>query len=69
LQQGNAPRRQLNPEVAARVTADAELGLALGITGTPTFFVNGYKWTGAMPAAVLAGVIEGLLAPPQSPAQ
>ncbi|MFO0632793.1 MAG: thioredoxin domain-containing protein [Nannocystaceae bacterium] len=62
-------RCMVDPEVAARVTADAELGLALGITGTPTFFVNGYKWTGAMPAAVLAGVIEGLLAPPQSPAQ
>jgi protein-disulfide isomerase len=35
---------------AAAVAADYNAGLALGVTGTPTFFVNGYKIDGAIPA-------------------
>ncbi len=57
-------RCMVDPTAADKVALDAELGMAYGITGTPTFFINGYKWTGAMPPQVLAGVIEGLLAPP-----
>jgi protein-disulfide isomerase len=50
-----------DPTASARVRADVARGTALDITGTPTFFINGYRWTGALPPAVLAGVIEGLL--------
>ena len=52
----------VDPSVADRIGADVELGAKVNITGTPTFLINGYKWTGAMPPSVLAGVIDGLLA-------
>ena len=32
-----------SPEVAARVQRDVEDGLALGVQGTPTFFLNGQR--------------------------
>lgn len=51
----------VDPATSDRIRADIELGSKVKITGTPTFFINGYKWTGAMPPKVLAGVIEGLL--------
>ena len=35
----------------ARVREDYQLGEALGVEGTPTFFVNGYALPGALPAA------------------
>lgn len=35
---------------AARVKADADAGATAQVTGTPTFFVNGYKIDGAIPA-------------------
>jgi protein-disulfide isomerase/uncharacterized membrane protein len=44
-----------------KIQADIELGNEVGITGTPTFFTNGYKWTGALPPSILAGMIEGIL--------
>ena len=34
--------------VAAAISADYQAGLALGVTGTPTFFVNGIKFDGAI---------------------
>lgn len=33
----------------ARMHEDMELGMALGVTGTPTFFVNGYRLVGVPP--------------------
>ena len=54
----------VDPTIGERVRADVELGAKVDITGTPTFLINGYKWTGAMPPSVLAGVIDGLLAAP-----
>ncbi len=50
------------PATRDRIRADIELGNELGITGTPTFFTNGYKRTGALPPSILAGVVEVLLA-------
>jgi protein-disulfide isomerase len=38
-----------SPEVAARVQRDVDDGLALGVQGTPTFFLNGERFE---PAAV-----------------
>ncbi len=55
-------RCMVDPATGDRIRADVERGVAVDITGTPTFLINGYKWTGAMPPAVLAGVIDGLLA-------
>jgi protein-disulfide isomerase/uncharacterized membrane protein len=52
------------PATREKIRADLELGMDLGITGTPTFFTNGYKWTGALPPSILAGVVEALLAAP-----
>lgn len=51
-----------DPTALARVRADVARGAALEITGTPTFFINGRRWTGGLPPEVLAGVIDGLLA-------
>jgi protein-disulfide isomerase/uncharacterized membrane protein len=50
------------PATRDKIRADLELGAALGITGTPTFFTNGYKWTGALPPSILAGVVEAVIA-------
>jgi protein-disulfide isomerase len=33
----------------ARMHEDMEMGMALGVTGTPTFFVNGYRLVGVPP--------------------
>lgn len=52
----------VDPATAARIAEDVQLGGEVDITGTPTFFINGYKWTGAMPPSVLSKVIEGLVA-------
>ena len=45
-------------KVAAAVTADYNAGAALGVTGTPTFFVNGYKIDGAVPADIWQKIIK-----------
>jgi len=40
------------------VAQDAEEALKLGVTGTPTFFINGKKLSGALPLSVFVEVIE-----------
>jgi predicted DsbA family dithiol-disulfide isomerase len=50
------------PEIAAAVQADFEAGSALGVTGTPAFFVNGVNLSGARPVEDFVRVIEGELA-------
>jgi len=45
-------------KAAAAVSADYKAGLALGVTGTPTFFVNGYKIDGAIPADVWQKILK-----------
>lgn len=47
-----------NDKVAAAVTADYDAGISLGVTGTPTFFVNGYKIDGAVPAEIWQKIIK-----------
>lgn len=38
-----------NPEVEARLSADADLSIELAVRGTPHFFVNGRRLSGAQP--------------------
>ncbi len=47
---------------AKRVASDLADGKELGITGTPTFFVNGIKLVGAVPLSDFINVIEPELA-------
>lgn len=51
-----------NEEISARIEADIELGKRLGVSGTPTFFINGQRLVGAQPYEVFEGTIEQLLA-------
>lgn len=44
-----------------RVEADTALGRTFGVSGTPTFFVNGRKLTGAKPPEAFAALIDPLL--------
>jgi protein-disulfide isomerase len=46
----------------AAVDADVEAGRAIGVAGTPAFYVNGLPVTGARGADQLAAVIDGELA-------
>jgi protein-disulfide isomerase len=47
---------------AAAVESDVAQGRALGITGTPTFLINGQKLVGAHPVANFRAVIDEALA-------
>ena len=47
---------------AARVDADRKLAAALGVNGTPTFFVNGRRLTGAQPFESFRTLIDEELA-------
>jgi protein-disulfide isomerase len=49
-------------EVVARVEADQAAGTALGVTGTPKFFVNGVSFAGALPYEQLVTIVEAALA-------
>lgn len=42
----------------ARITQDLQAGNALGVTGTPTFFINNKKLVGAQPLALLLEVVQ-----------
>ncbi|KKR86009.1 MAG: DSBA oxidoreductase [Candidatus Uhrbacteria bacterium GW2011_GWF2_41_16] len=48
---------------ASEVSADYETGVAAGVYGTPTFFLNGQKIEGAIPADVLRTLVERLTSP------
>lgn len=50
-----------NEETLARVQADTQEGRQAGVTGTPTFFINGQKLAGAQPYEQFQAVIEPLL--------
>ena len=47
---------------AGEVVEDTAAGLAAGVQGTPTFFVNGTRIPGAIPEPILDGIIANLLA-------
>lgn len=46
----------------AEITADLEYGQSLGLTGTPTFFINGRVVSGAQPIEVFKQIIDAELA-------
>lgn len=47
--------------VQKRVVQDVEDGLAAGVSGTPTFFVNGFKMQGFIPAAGWLSIFNKLI--------
>lgn len=49
-------------DVLAAVEADTQQGLALGVSGTPAFMINGYPIAGAQPLETFMAVIESELA-------
>ncbi|MFH1977830.1 MAG: DsbA family protein [Candidatus Aenigmatarchaeota archaeon] len=46
---------------SAEIDADFSAGQAVGVSGTPSFFINGHKVVGAQPFAAFENVIEQLL--------
>jgi len=51
-----------NGEMKQEVQADASYGSQIGVSGTPTFFINGIKLVGAQPYVAFQQVIEAELA-------
>jgi protein-disulfide isomerase len=51
----------------AAVTKDVEEGSRLGVTGTPTFFINGRQLVGAQPLTAFQKIIDGELAKKPTP--
>jgi protein-disulfide isomerase len=51
-----------SPAAEAQLAADEALSAAVGVTGTPTFFVNGRRVVGAQPVAVFKALIDDELA-------
>ena len=51
-----------NGEMREEVQADTSYGSQIGVSGTPTFFINGIKLVGAQPYAAFQQVIEAELA-------
>jgi protein-disulfide isomerase/uncharacterized membrane protein/thiol-disulfide isomerase/thioredoxin len=49
-----------DPATGEKILADARLGSELGVKGTPTFFVNGRRLSGAQPVEVLEAVVDRL---------
>ncbi|MCA9651336.1 MAG: thioredoxin domain-containing protein, partial [Myxococcales bacterium] len=49
------------PALADEVKAEHAAGAALGISGTPTFFINGKRYSGAMSIDQLRGIVDGEL--------
>jgi protein-disulfide isomerase len=50
---------------ATQVDADIEQARALGVTGTPTFFINGRPLVGAHPVETFREVVEEALREPR----
>jgi protein-disulfide isomerase/peroxiredoxin/uncharacterized membrane protein len=48
------------PQTLARVQADADVGAGLGVRGTPTFYINGRRLSGAQPIEVLEAVVDAV---------
>ncbi len=51
----------VDPGIAAGVLADQEAGAAVGVSGTPAFFINGIPLTGARPAASFIELVRAEL--------
>jgi len=50
-----------NDETLQRVIADTQEGRQVGVTGTPTFFINGQPLVGAQPAETFQAAINSAL--------
>ena len=61
LDVGRFKKDMASASVKARVDADAAEAAALGVTGTPGFFVNGYFLSGAKPFSEFKRVIDAQL--------
>ena len=61
LDVGRFKKDMASTSVKARVDADAAEAAALGVTGTPGFFVNGYFLSGAKPFSEFKRVIDAQL--------
>ena len=48
----------------AKIQADVNAGIAAGVRGTPTFFLNGTRIPGAIPEDIFKKVIDRFLTPP-----
>jgi protein-disulfide isomerase len=48
----------VKPETKARIVASVVLGKSVGVTGTPTLFINGRLLSGAAPVDLLKKVVE-----------
>lgn len=53
---------QADPSAREKVVADSEEGRRFNITGTPTWFVNGKRFTGAHPVEALRAITAAILA-------
>jgi protein-disulfide isomerase len=51
-----------DPEIQAQIDVDVAQAKKVGVTGTPCFFVNGYKLKGAKPLEAFVDVIDRELA-------
>lgn len=51
-----------DPKTKEAILAATDLGARLGVTGTPTFFVNGRQMSGGQPIEVLRAVVDAELA-------
>lgn len=49
-------------QMQAEVSKDIQDGIAAGVSGTPTFFINGQKIVGAQPFSVFSGLFDSILA-------
>lgn len=49
-----------SPETLKRVQADADIAAELGVSGTPTFYINGRRLAGAQPVEVLEAVVDAV---------
>ncbi|ALE04044.1 Periplasmic thiol:disulfide interchange protein DsbA [Bartonella ancashensis] len=50
-----------NQSILDEVNASAERGRELGVTATPTFFINGYKYEGLMSMDKFSSIIDSFL--------
>ncbi len=50
-----------NDETLSRVAADTQEGRTAGVSGTPTFFINGKPLVGAQPLSVFQSQIDAML--------
>jgi len=52
----------VDPKIKAEIDADLAAGQAAGVSGTPSFFINGKMLVGAQPYSVLKAEIDAALA-------